>query len=205
MAATTVDRENEIELSLRNRAGNRKLGFVRGDKTALGQLIETAEVFAQIIDRYTPATAQPFATALEAAKETYSDGDAMQGDVAEAESSLLQVMLDLRYKADKSVLEQVMADAANCDLTGYTAESVAVFNAANDAAKAVYGNPDAAQQEVDDAASALTEAVENLERITSSTQQPAVQGDKAAATPRQAKQSRLQRSSPSHSQAQELS
>ncbi len=205
MAATTVDRENEIELPLRNRAGNRKLGFVRGDKTALGQLIETAEVFAQIIDRYTPATAQPFATALEVAKETYSDGDAMQGDVAEAESSLLQAMLDLRYKADKSVLEQVMADAANCDLTGYTAESVAVFNAANDAAKAVYGNPDAAQQEVDDAASALTEAVENLERITSSTQQPAVQGDKAAATPRQAKQSRLQRSSPSHSQAQELS
>ncbi|MEE1491594.1 MAG: FIVAR domain-containing protein, partial [Massilioclostridium sp.] len=159
-----------------------KLGFVRGDKTALGQLIETAEEFAQIIDRYTPATAQPFTTALEAAKETYSDGDAMQGEVTEAESSLLQAMLDLRYRADKSVLKQVLADAASRDLTAYTTESVTAFHAASDAAKTVYDNSDATQQEVDDAASALTEAIGNLERTELSTQQPAVQGDKEATT-----------------------
>ena len=64
----------------------------------------------------------------------------------------------------------------------YTTESVTAFHAASDAAKTVYDNPDATQQEVDDAAGALTEAIGNLERTELSTQQPAVQGDKSVTT-----------------------
>ena len=41
-----------------------KLGFVRGDKTSLRLLIETAEEFQANISRYTPATAAPFTEIL---------------------------------------------------------------------------------------------------------------------------------------------
>ena len=159
-----------------------KLGFVQGEKSSLETLVQAARKIAGQLNKYVEAGQAEFLTALDSAEATLASGNAMQGDVEEAENSLLQAMLDLRYKADKSVLEQVLADAASRDLTGYTSESAAVFNAANDAAKAVYSNPDATQQEVDDAASALTKAIENLERIASSAQQPAVQGDKAATT-----------------------
>lgn len=89
-----------------------KLGFIRGDKTSLGELIDLAETFNAEIDSYTPVTAVPFTTTLIQAKAVYEDGDAMQGDVAETESKLLDAMMNLRYRADKSVLESILSKAS---------------------------------------------------------------------------------------------
>ena len=125
-----------------------KLGFVRGDKTSLGQLIEAANGFNDNIDRYTPETAEPFVTALAAAKETYDDGNALQDDVSKAEETLLNAMLGLRYKADKSILQAVLAEAAQVNTALYTAQSISAFDAASSTAEAVYGNPDATQAEI---------------------------------------------------------
>ena len=160
-----------------------KLGFIRGDKTSLGKLIEVANGYAENIERYTGATAAVFTPALEAAKAVYSDGDAMQGEVSEAENALLGAMEQLRYKADKTILEAVLAEANKVDTDNYTAESVAAFNAAKEAADAVYGNDNATQQETDAAAAALREAMSGLQAAdTQSTVTPEVEGDKTLTT-----------------------
>lgn len=154
-----------------------KLGFVRGDKTTLGQLIETAEEFLKTIDRYTPVTAEPFPAALAAAKDTYSDPNALADDVADAEQALLEAMMNLRYRADKSVLQAVLAEASAVNAAAYTPQSIELFNAANQSAKTVNGNPNATQTEVNDAAKALNDAIRNLVPVDSSIPSPDMRGD----------------------------
>lgn len=159
-----------------------KLGFVRGDKTGLGELIELANSFNAQIDRYTPATAQPFVEALADANTVYADGNAMQEDVETAESTLLNAMMNLRYRADKSVLEAVLAQAAELDTTAFTAQSVATFNTANEEAKAVYGNENAQQEEVNAAADNLSAAIDSLVVVGAETEGETVRGDIAMTT-----------------------
>ena len=107
----------------------------------------------------------------------------MQGEVSEAENALLGAMEQLRYKADKTILEAVLAEANKVDTDNYTAESVAAFNAAKEAADAVYGNDNATQQETDAAAAALREAMSGLQAAdTQSTVTPEVEGDKTLTT-----------------------
>ena len=49
-----------------------KLGFVRGDKTSLGSLLEMAKECSDRIDFYTEATAAVFTPAYEAATAVYN-------------------------------------------------------------------------------------------------------------------------------------
>lgn len=139
-----------------------KLGFVRGDTASLDLLIKAAEEFNVNISRYTPATVEPFATAFAAAKETCGDGNAMQEEVTAAENALLDAMVNLRFRADKRVLEEVLARAGTIDTTAYSAQSVAAFNAADDAAKETNADENATQDEVDKAAETLSAAMEGL-------------------------------------------
>lgn len=159
-----------------------KLGFVRGDKTALGKLIELSDRFCDQIEQYTPGTANPFTAVLAEAKAVYEDGNAMQDDVAKAESELLEAMMNLRYKADKSVLESVLATASGIDSASYTEQSAAVFEAAYSEAKTVHDNEDATQAEVNDTVDHLNEAIRGLVAINTKTddsgdQAPTVEGE----------------------------
>lgn len=139
-----------------------KLGFIRGDKTALKELIQLADTFNAQIEKYTPATAEPFASVLVSAKAVLDDENAMQDDVSKVESTLLDAMMNLRFKADKSILESVLAKASEVDITAYTAESVAAFNEANAKAKAINEDENVTQEEVDGAVNKLNKAIENL-------------------------------------------
>ena len=123
------------------------------------KLVELAETFVLNIDRYTPVTAEPFTANLSAAKETLADGNAMQEDVAKSETALLDAMMNLRYRADKSVLEAVLAQANDVDLSTYSEAELAAFNAAKAAAEAVYNDVNAEQDAVNDAVSALQAAI----------------------------------------------
>ena len=159
-----------------------KLGFVRGDKTALQQLIAAAEEFAANIDRFTPATAAPFTQALADAKAVAADGDAMQEDVSKAEDSLLTAMMNLRYKADKSILEAVLAQASGIDTSLYTAETAASFLAAQAEATKVLDDEQADQQTVNAAADKLQKAIDTLAPAAAQTESSLVQGDPTATT-----------------------
>ncbi|WP_270739833.1 glycosyl hydrolase [Massilioclostridium coli] len=142
-----------------------KLGFVAGDKTELASLIEAANEINAELDRYVEAGKAEFTTALEAAVAVYEDGDAMQAEVNEAADNLLSAMLNLRFKADKSILEDVLAEAGKVDANAYTAESYTALQAAVAEASDVYSNENASQEEVDAAVTNVQAAMDNLVAI----------------------------------------
>lgn len=158
-----------------------KLGFVQGDKDSLQRLVEAAESFFAAIDQFTPVTAEPFVSAFSAAKAALADGNAMQGDVQSAEDSLLEAMMKLRYRADKSLLEQLLADADGVDTAAYTAASVEAFHTARTQAQAVAADVNAEQDAADKAAAALKEAITQLQPLDRAAQRTEVNGGKAPA------------------------
>lgn len=139
-----------------------KLGFVKGDKAALEALITLGNSFHDNIGSYTPATAQPFTAALAAAQAVFGDQDALQDEVDAAHSALLDAMMNLRYKADKSILEAVLARADKIDLSVYTQLSAAVFASAKAEAQAALNDQDAEQARVDEATNNLQAAIDQL-------------------------------------------
>ncbi|WP_158096708.1 family 20 glycosylhydrolase [Pseudoflavonifractor sp. An176] len=84
------------------------LGLVQGDKTLLEELIARADEMMDNVDKYVETYWQELVDALAAAKDVMADGDAMQEDVGKAADALLDAILAQRFKADKSVLEELV-------------------------------------------------------------------------------------------------
>ena len=138
-----------------------KLGFVKGDITSLEALVSLAEGYD--MNDFVEAGQAEFLEALKAAQDLLADKDnAMQAEIETAETNLLNAMLNLRYKADKSILEKVIAEANDKDASAYTAESYAVLEAAVAEANAVMANENATQEEVDAAVASVQEAMKGL-------------------------------------------
>ena len=153
-----------------------KLGFVKGDISSLITLVEAAEDID--LSLYVEKGQAEFTAALQAAQAVVADKDnAMEQEIQQATDRLLDAMLELRVKADKSILQALLEDAANVDISLYTAETAADFQAASNAAKDIYDNPDATQAEVNDAAQALQDAISGLKSAGTSAADTAVQGD----------------------------
>ena len=141
------------------------LSFTRGDKTMLEMLITRADGMMEDADKYVTDTWQQLVDALDKAKDVYADENAMTGDIQPAEEALLNAILAQRFKADKSILEDLIGKAESIDLTGYTAESVAVFQKALSEAQAVMADEslsDKDQQTVNNAVAALSAAMNGL-------------------------------------------
>ena len=157
-----------------------KLGFVKGDITGLESLVQAAQSYD--LSLYVEAGQAEFKESLTAAQKLLTDKDnALDGEIQEVQTALLNAMMNLRFKADKSVLQAVLADAGKVDTALYTAESVAAFSEAHSEANAVNNNPEAIQAEVDEAAQALRGAIDVLvEAVTAA--EAGVQGDSSLTT-----------------------
>ena len=122
--------------------------------------------------------------ALAQAQELLEDsGNALAGDVGEASNALLNAILAQRYKANKENLEDILNQAQAVDLSGYTAQSVAVFQAALAEAQALMADETLSvedQDAVDAAVEALASAMNGLTAET--TPQP-TQTPEASQTP----------------------
>ena len=141
------------------------LGLKQGDKTMLELLIHKAEGMLPNESKYLPDHWQELLDALAAGQDVMEDGNALQGDVETAVDELLTAILAQRFKADKSILEDLIGTAQGMDLTGYTAESVATFRSALAAAQAVMADESLSeddQQVVNDAVAALQSAMDGL-------------------------------------------
>src|SRR5699024_4598676 len=85
--------------------------------------------------------------------------------VDEAADALLDAILAQRFKADKSILDDLINKAEGMDLTGYTAESVAVFRTALQSAQAVMADETLTEDDqatVNAAVAALSDAMNGL-------------------------------------------
>ena len=81
------------------------------DKAALKKLIEQSEKYVETIDQYTPASANAFKTAMDAAKEVYGDVNATQVQIDAAYKALQQAVFGLRLIPDKEKLEDLLKEA----------------------------------------------------------------------------------------------
>ena len=138
-----------------------KLEFFKGDKTALKAFID--KVSGLEATKYTEATWTPFETELNEAIVVYEDENAMQPEVNSAYNELVTAFLNLRLIPDKSLLEDLINKAEGLDSANYTKASYAVVENALLTAKAVYGNSNATQEEVNSAKDVLEKAINSLE------------------------------------------
>ena len=141
------------------------LGLKQGDKTILEVLIAKAETMVANQSKYVQDHWQELLDALNAGQKVMDDGDALQGDVETAVEDLMNAILAQRYKADKSILEDLIGKAEGIDLTGYTAESVAVFRSALATAQSVLADETLSEDDqatVDNAVAALSAAMDGL-------------------------------------------
>lgn len=150
----------------------------------LEQLVAKAEAMVAEQDKYVQTDWQQLVDALAQAQELLKDsGNALAGDVGEASEALLNAILAQRYKANKENLEDILNQAQAVDLSGYTAQSVAVFQAALAEAQAVMADETLSvedQDAVDAAVEALASAMNGLTAET--TPQP-TQTPEASQTP----------------------
>lgn len=141
-----------------------------------------AEAMVAEQDKYVQTDWQQLVDALAQAQELLEDsGNALAGDVEEASEALLNAILAQRYKANKENLEDILSQAQAVD--GYTAQSVAVFQAALAEAQALMEDETLSvedQDAVDAAVEALASAMNGLTAET--TPQP-TQTPEASQTP----------------------
>ena len=157
-----------------------KLEFFKGDKTALKAFID--KVTGLDSNKYTQATWAPFNDALTAANGVYNDLNAMQEEVNEAYTNLVTAFLNLRLIPDKSLLEELINQAEGLNVANYTKASFDGLTKALNEAKVVYENPNATQEEVDNAKDVLEKAINSLEAKTPIDNTPSTPVDNTAKT-----------------------
>ena len=149
----------------------------RGDKTSLQTLVDQSASFVE--ENYAKGWAE-FEAALEKANIVLDNANATQDDVNVAVDELLTAMLNLRFKADKTLLNSAIAAAEALDLSGFSAESVEAFNASLAAAKATAADDSLSEEEqniVDKALSDLNEAVKGLTNTNGTSANLEINGD----------------------------
>ena len=139
---------------------------VEVNKAALEYAIARAEAIIETYDEYefVDSTWLAFLQALESARTVLADPDANQQGV-DAATQALDDAIDglLRIEiVDRAGLEQAIETAKMLDEADFTPQSWAVLEDALAEAIAVFEDPDATQEEVDDAMEALLDAIDEL-------------------------------------------
>ena len=139
-----------------------KVDWKQGDKTVLEVAVDVAKAIEADLDLYVDAGKQEFIDALAKAEELLASGNAWQDDIDAATDALIEAMSNLRMAPNKDILNDMINKASGLDLDAYTADSVALLNAALADAQAVAANENATQAEIDAAANTLEVAMNGL-------------------------------------------
>ena len=134
------------------------------NKDSLKKLYDDCVAADRDEKEYTPGTWKAYADAIDAAKAVIDDKEATEEQVKKAHDDLQKALFELRLIPNKDKLEDLIKEAEKMDLSGYTSESVKVFEDALAQAKVVMKDPEADQDAVDAAEGQLRAAVEQLEK-----------------------------------------
>ena len=141
-----------------------KLEFFKGDKTALKAFID--KVSGLDSTKYSTNTWTAFDKELTEANIVYNDENAMQEEVNSAYKELVTVFLNLRLLPDKSLLEDLINKAEGLNSANYTKASFDGLTKALNEAKVVFNDPNATQEQVDNAKAVLEKAIAGLQTVT---------------------------------------
>ena len=136
------------------------LDFIKGDKAALRSFITKVENAVE--EEYTPATWTAFAAALETGNTVLANENAMQEEVDNAYTNLVKAYLNLRLVPNKDKLEDLINQTKALVAANYTADTWENVSNALVLAENVMSNENATSEEVTNAETVLTKAVEGL-------------------------------------------
>ena len=161
------------------------LEFFKGDKTALKGFIDKINGLNSI--KYTEASWKVLQDVLKVTNDVLTDENAMQKEVNETYTNLVNAFLKLRLIPNKDALAELIKTAEGLQAANYSAEGWDLVQKTLADARAVLVNPDATQSEVDEANEALTKAVagtinvpsanETIESSTNNGKEAAKTGD----------------------------
>ena len=152
----------------------------------LQQLIDRAKTMVDCAHKYVQTQWEALLDALAAAEQLLSVEHVTQDQVDDTASALLEAIMAQRFQANKENLEAILEQAKDMDLSGYTVESVAKFQAALDAAQAVMDDDSLSEEEqqtVDAATEALAAAMEGLTAKTEPEEPEATDAPQATDAP----------------------
>ena len=138
------------------------------DTSALEHEIELVTEMIANLDNYVPSSVEGLQEKLDAAKTVLSNA-MTQAEIDEATKTLREARLNAKTKADTSALEEIIAYANSLNLAGYAAESRNMLDRTIVAVKRVLADPEATQEEVDQAVQTMREAIDSLQLVENST------------------------------------
>ena len=162
--ALSVESANDYASATEIRVTGTEAPTEPADKTELQVAYDLAA--AMDLSIYTDESRQVMEEAIAAAAEVLANENALQAEIDEALNNLNAVKDQLELKAvDKSELEKMiaLADEYAGKIGSYTPDSAEAFQAAYDAAKTVFENAEASQEEVDNIVEVLQKAIDGLE------------------------------------------
>lgn len=136
----------------------------REDMIRLNELIQSANEVTGQKDKYTSKSYEAFEKALKKAIEVLGKDNPSIEEIAQAHNELSEKMIGLKVRANKTSLKTVLdfADSILASQDLYMPATLKGLDQVTEAARAVWGNDDAAQEEVDSAARILKDAVSGV-------------------------------------------
>ncbi|MBS7216884.1 MAG: FIVAR domain-containing protein, partial [[Clostridium] spiroforme] len=113
--------------------------------------------------KYSTDTWAAFEKELNEANVVYNDDNAMQEEVNNAYKELVTAFLNLRLIPDKSLLEDLINQAEGLNSVNYTKATFNGLTKALDEAKVVFDDPNATQEQVNNAKDLLEKAIAGLQ------------------------------------------
>ena len=108
----------------------------------------------------------PFNDALTAATNVYNDENAMQEEINTVYTELVKAFVNLRLIPNKDLLEELINQANGLKVANYTKASFDGLTKALDEAKVVFDDPNATQEQVNNAKDLLEKAIAGLQTVT---------------------------------------
>ena len=138
---------------------------LRADKTKLQEAYDMVNGLDKSL--YTEGSVDGITEPMANAKAVLDDLDATQEAVDNAYAELIRAYLDMRLIPNKDLLQDLINKANGLNATNYSAKTWNVMQDALDKAKAVLDDPEASQEEVDNAKDVLAKAIAGLETSNS--------------------------------------
>ena len=164
-AIEVMNDENALEADVVEALNNLKDAMtslvIKVDKTKLQEAYDKVNGLDKSL--YTEGSVANLAEPMANAKAVLDDADATQEAVDAVYEALIRAYLDLRLIPNKDLLQELINKAETLNVTNYSAKTWSVMVEALDEAKAVLNDPEATQEQVDNAKDVLTKAMAGLE------------------------------------------
>ena len=168
--------ESDVNKALNNLTEAISNLVLRADKTRLQEVYDKVNGLDKSL--YTEGSVANLVEPMANAKAVLDDADATQEAVDASYEALIRAYLDLRLIPNKDLLQGLINKAETLNATNYSAKTWSVMMEALNGAKATLADPEATQEEVDNAKEVLTKAMSGLEMIEASN--PVKAGDTTA-------------------------